>query len=126
MDIQDINNKLGDLTQELSAQFRTTLSTSILDDEVLLGIIHEIAESPDKYYSIFGSKAVRLATAYNQAINSYVELDEIMMEEWEQSTPSITTPEVGEVPPPVTPDVIAFPVDPFDLPEGEQDKRLET
>ena len=48
MNITDINNRLGDLTQELSLQFVAELISAISDEQALLGLIHEIAESPDK------------------------------------------------------------------------------
>ena len=122
MNIEDINEKLGDLTQELSKQFQTEFMRLAQTEEGLLGLMHEIAENPEMYYSMLGSKIVRLAIAYNEAVNSYMSLDEIIHEEWEDLTPSMDMPEVGEGPPTITPDVLRFPdntIDPFDYPNGE-------
>ena len=124
MNIEDINEKLGDLTQELSKQFQAEFIRLAETEEGLLGLMHEIAENPEMYYSMLGSKIVRLATAYNEAVNSYMSLDEIVHEEWEELTPSMDDmPEVGEGPPTITPDVLRFPdqtIDPFDYPNGER------
>ena len=123
MNIEDFNEKLGDLTQELSKQFQTEFMRLAQTEEGLLGLMHEIAENPEMYYSMLGSKIVRLAIAYNEAVNSYMSLDEIIHEEWEDLTPSMDMPEVGEGPPTITPDVLRFPdntVDPFDYPNGER------
>ena len=124
MNIEDINEKLGDLTQELSKQFQTEFMRLAQTEEGLLGLMHEIAENPEMYYSMLGSKIVRLAIAYNEAVNSYMSLDEIIHEEWVESAPSMDDmPEVGEGPPTITPDVLRFPdntIDPFDYPNGER------
>ena len=120
MNIEDINEKLGDVTQELSKQFQTEFMRLAQTEEGLLGLMHEIAENPEMYYSMLGSKIVRLATAYNEAVNSYMSLDEILHEQWEQPEPAPEVYELEEVLPSLSPDVITFPVDPFDLPEGEQ------
>ena len=113
MSILDINNRLGELSRELSIQFVTALFSELNEEEVLAGLIHEIAESPDKYYSIFGHNVVRLALAYNHAINSYMELDEIIMEQAEQPEP-VPTPAPREEQ--KMPHLIEFPVDPFNTP----------
>ena len=126
MNIQDINNKMGDLTQELSKQFQTEFIRLAETEEGLLGLMHEIAESPEMYFSMLGPKIVHLANAYNEAVNCYMSLDEILTDEWCESMPSPVGPEFGELPPSLSPDILAFPVDPFGLPEESQDKRLET
>ena len=122
MNIEDINEKLGDVTQELSKQFQTEFMRLAQTEEGLLGLMHEIAENPEMYYSMLGSKIVRLAIAYNEAVNSYMSLDEIIHEEWVESAPSMDgMPEVGEGPPTITQDVLGFPdqtIDPFDYPNG--------
>ena len=122
MNIEDINEKLGDVTQELSKQFQTEFMRLAQTEEGLLGLMHEIAENPEMYYSMLGSKIVRLAIAYNEAVNSYMSLDEIIHEEWVESAPSMDgMPEVGEGPPTITQDVLRFPdqtIDPFDYPNG--------
>ena len=123
MNIEDINEKLGDVTQELSKQFQTEFMRLAQTEEGLLGLMHEIAENPEMYYSMLGAKIVRLATAYNEAVNSYMSLDEIIHEEWEELTTSMSVPEVGEGPPTITQDVLRFPdntIDPFDYPNGER------
>ena len=121
MNIEDINARLGDLTQELSKQFQTEFMRLAQTEEGLLGLMHEIAENPDLYFPMLGSKVVYLAVAHNEAMNSYMALDEILCEEWAQSTPSHETPEIGEGPPTITQDVLRFPdqtIDPFDYPNG--------
>tara|TARA_Y100001938_G_C7891706_1_gene330136 strand:+ start:234 stop:602 length:369 start_codon:yes stop_codon:yes gene_type:complete len=119
MDIQTINNRMGDLTQELSKQFQAEFIRLAETEEGLLGLMHEIAENPDMYFPILGPRTVHLAVAYNEAVNSYMALDEIIHEEWEES---MDEPEELKPLPPITQDVIAFPadppVDPYSHPEG--------
>ena len=130
MNIEDINERLGDLTQELSKQFQAEFMRLAQTEEGLLGLMHEIAENPDMYFSILGSRIVHMAVAYNEAVNSYMSLDEIMCNEWCESSDHQLTPEVGLGPSAITPDVIAFPaevkIDPYDQPETPSDKRVET
>ena len=126
MDIEDINEKMGDLTVELSKQFQAELIQFAETEGRLLGLLHEIGENPEMYYSILGPKLVHLACAYNDAVNSYMALDELIVEEWSQSSPSLDTPEIGEGPPTITPDVLRFPrevsIDPYDqLADGPND-----
>jgi len=126
MDIEDINEKMGDLTVELSKQFQAELIQFAETEGRLLGLLHEIGENPEMYYSILGPKLVHLACAYNDAVNSYMALDELIVEEWCQSSPSLDTPEIGEGPPTITPDVLRFPrevsIDPYDQrPDGPND-----
>ncbi len=122
MKIEEINNKIGGLTQELSKQFQTEFVRLAETEEGLLGLMHEIAGSPEMYFSMLGPKIVHMAIAYNEAVNCYMSLAEILCDEWEQSVPSMDTPEVGEGPPTITPDVLRFPtdatIDPFDYPNG--------
>mgnify|MGYP003636472207 CR=1 FL=1 len=122
MKIEDINDKMGDLTQELSKQFQTEFIRLAETEEGLLGLMHEIAESPEMYFSMLGPKIVHLANAYNEAVNCYMSLDEILTDEWCESMPSPVGPEFGEGPPTITPDVLRFPtdatIDPFDYPNG--------
>ena len=121
MNIEDINERLGDLTQELSKQFQAEFMRLAQTEEGLLGLMHEIAENPEMYYSMLGSKIVRLAIAYNEAVNSYMSLDEIVHDEWEELRIPSEEHELGEGMPTITPDVIAFPteaIDPFDYPNG--------
>ena len=124
MDIQDINERLGDLTVELSKQFQTEFIRLAETEEGLLALMHEIAENPEMYYSMLGSKIVHMATAYNEAVNCYMSLDEILCDEWCESTPLMDKPEIGEGPPTITPDVLRFPtdaaIDPFDYPNGDR------
>ena len=124
MKIEDINDKMGDLTQELSKQFQTEFIRLAETEEGLLGLMHEIAESPEMYFSMLGPKIVHLANAYNEAVNCYMSLDEILADEWCESIPSPVGPEFGEGPPTITPDVLRFPtdatIDPFDYPNGER------
>ena len=124
MKIEDINEKMGDLAQELSKQFQTELIRLAETEEGLLGLMHEIAESPDLYYSMLGPKIVNLANAYNEAVNSYMSLDEILTDEWCESMPAPVGVEFGEGPPTITLDVLQFPtdavIDPFDYPNGER------
>ena len=72
MKIEDINDKMGDLTQELSKQFQTEFIRLAETEEGLLGLMHEIAESPEMYFSMLGPKIVHLANAYNEAVNCYM------------------------------------------------------
>ena len=113
MDIQTINNRMGDLTQELSKQFQAEFIRLAETEEGLLGLMHEIAENPDMYFPILGPRTVHLAVAYNEAVNSYMALDEIIHEEWEQSQ-DVDSSDSSEKPEP--PHLIEFPVDPFNLP----------
>ena len=122
MNIEDINEKMGDLTVELSKQFQAELIQLAETEGTLLGLLHEVGENPEMYFSILGPKLVHLACAYNDAVNSYMALDELIVEEWCQSSPSLDTPEVGEGPPTISPDVLRFPrdaaIDPYDHPDG--------
>ena len=124
MDIQDINNKMGDLTQELSKQFQTEFIRLAEEEEGLLGLMHEIAANPDMYFSMFGPKIVHLANAYNEAINSYMSLDEVINDGWGEYSPSPEEQELGEARPSLSPGVITFPtemqIDPFDSPDESQ------
>jgi hypothetical protein len=123
MKIEDINESIGDLTVELSKQFQAELIRLAKSEEGLISLIHEIAENPDLYFPMLGSKVVYLAVAHNEAMNSYMALDEILCDEWCETAPSMDTPEVGEGPPTITPDVLRFPdktIDPFDYPNGER------
>jgi hypothetical protein len=122
MNIEDINEKMGDLTVELSKQFQAELIQLAETEGTLLGLLHEVGENPEMYFSILGPKLVHLACAYNEAVNSYMSLDELIVEEWCQSPPSLETPEVGEGPPTISPDVLRFPrdavIDPYNHPDG--------
>tara|TARA_R110002020_G_C16037742_1_gene753440 strand:+ start:215 stop:592 length:378 start_codon:yes stop_codon:yes gene_type:complete len=123
MKIEDINNSMGELTQEILKQFQTEFMRLAETEEGLLGLMHEIAENPEMYFSMLGQKIVYLASAYNEAVNSYMSLDEILTDEWCESMPSPVGPEFGEGPPTITPDVLRFPdktIDPFDYPNGDR------
>ena len=84
MSTLEISERLGDWTMNLSSQIRTAISVAVLEDDCLLGLIHQIAENPDRYSIIFGSKIIRMSTAYRHAVDSLMELDELMEEEAEQ------------------------------------------
>ena len=122
MNIEDINGKMGDVTVELSKQFHAELIQLAETEGTLLGLLHEVGENPEMYFSILGPKLVHLACAYNEAVNSYMLLDELIVEEWCQSPPALETPEVGEGPPTISPDVLRFPrdavIDPYNHPDG--------
>jgi len=128
MKIEEINDKIGDLTQELSKQFQTEFIRLAETEEGLLALMHEIAENPEMYYSMLGPKIVHMANAYNEAVNCYMSLDEILCDEWSESSPSMDKPEIGEGPPTITPDVLRFPtdatIDPFDHPDGDLHDRV--
>ena len=118
MKIKDINEKIGDLTVELSKQFQTEFIRLAETEGGLLNLLHEIGDNPEKYYSILGYKVVYLATAYSEAENCYMSLDEILMEEWQEPT-GMEGPEIGEGPPTITPASLRFPadatIDPYDM-----------
>ena len=118
MNIEDINEKMGDLTVELSKQFQAELIQFAETEGRLLGLLHEIGENPEMYFSILGPKLVHLACAYNEAVNSYMALDELIVEEWCNPSPLLDTPEIGEGPPTISPDVLRFPrdvsIDPYE------------
>jgi hypothetical protein len=128
MRIEDINDRMGDLTVELTKQFQAELIRLADDEEGLLGLMHEIAENPDMYFSMLGPKIVYLAVAHNEAMNSYISMDEIIQHEWEQSAKAPDMAEREEPLPPVTQDVIAFPTavetNPLDHPDGDRHDRV--
>ena len=123
MKIKDINEKIGDLTVELSRQFQTEFIRLAKNDGGLLNLMHEIGENPDKYYSTLGYKVVYLATAYNEAVNCYMSLDEILMEEWQEPT-GMEGPQFGEGAPTITPEELRFPTDATIDPYSQLDEGL--
>ena len=124
MNIEDINSRMGDLTQELLKQFQIEFIRLAEEEEGLLGFMHEIAENPEMYFSMFGPKIVHLATAYNEALNSYMSLDAVINDGWGEYSPSPEEQELGEAHPSLSPGVITFPteavVDPFGSPDESQ------
>jgi len=124
MNIEDINEKMGDLTVELSKQFQAELIQFAETEGRLLGLLHEIGGNPEMYFSILGPKLVHLACAYNDAENSYMALDELITEEWCHPSPSLDTPEFGEGPPTITPEALRPPADATIDPYNQLDEGL--
>jgi hypothetical protein len=123
MKIKDINEKIGDLAMELSKQFQAEFIRLAETEGRLLGLMHEIGEDPEKYYSILGHRIVYLATAYSEAENCYMSLDEILMEEWQEPT-GMEGPQFGEGTPTITPEELRFPTDATIDPYSQLDEGL--
>ena len=109
MSTLEISERLGNWAMDLSSQIRTAISVAVLEDDCLLGLIHQIAENPDRYSIIFGSKIIRMSTAYRHAVDSLMELDELLENHSDSDLDMSSKKKVA----------IEFPVDIYSLPTSD-------
>jgi hypothetical protein len=128
MKMLDVAKEMERLCGELFAQLEAAFVEDMRDPDFLAEFLCEVGNSPDKYSNILNPKVTRLALAYKGAMDSYMEIDELVdiehysnislePDEFEEHDDLSANRE----------DVLHFPtevqVDPYDHPDGDRHDR---
>ena len=123
MDLFETAGRMEAVAQELFVQLHAAFIKDLADEDFVTDLLISIAADPAKYSEILDPRVTRLALAYNSAMNSYMELDELAYLE------SLAEPEVeadeSETAPPDQEnrgEVLDFPTDIFNIPEEDDDE----
>jgi len=123
MNLFETAGRMEEVAQELFVQLHAAFIKDLADEDFVTDFLISIASDPAKYSAILDPRVTRLALAYNSAMNSYMELDELAHLE------SLAEPEVeaDESAPATTGqpnrgDVLTFPTDIFNIPEEDDDE----
>ena len=123
MDLFKTAGRMEAVAQELFVQLQTAFIKDLADEDFVTDLLISIAADPAKYSEILDPRVTRLALAYNSAMNSYMEPDELAYLE------SLAKPEVEADESETAPsdqenrgEVLDFPTDIFNIPEEDDDE----
>jgi hypothetical protein len=121
---EEMENICGELYTKLEAAFISDMK----DPEFVTDFLCDVGNNPDKYSSVLNPKVTRLALAYRAAMNSYMEIDELVdieyyaninlePDEFEEHNPQSSNRD----------NALQFPsevrVDPYEQPDGDHHDR---
>jgi hypothetical protein len=128
MKMLDVAKEMERLCGELFTQLEAAFIEDMRDPDFLTEFLCEVGNNPDKYSNILNPKVTRLALAYKGAMDSYMEIDELVdiehyaninlePDEFEDHSPALPNRE----------DVLEFPrevsIDPYEQPDGDRHDR---
>ena len=77
MNLFETAGRMEEVAQELFVQLQAAFIKDLADEGFVTDFLITIASDPAKYSEILDPRVTRLALAYNSAMNSYMELDEL-------------------------------------------------
>lgn len=123
MDLFETAGRMEAVAQELFDQLHAAFIKDLADEDFVTDFLINIASDPAKYSEILDPRVTRLALAYNSAMNSYMELDELA--HLESLAEAEDTPDESETAPSDQAnrgEVLDFPADIFNTPEEDDDE----
>ena len=78
MDFREIAGGMELMAQVLFNKLHAAFIEDLADEEFVMEFLSHIAAEPEKYAAVLDPKVTRLALAYNSAMNSFLEIDELV------------------------------------------------